>query len=155
MVGSLSAMQKMAQFVAGKLYGGEILLLSGELGSGKTTFTQGLAQALGVTTQVTSPTFTIVSEYDVAPKASSQSGIKKLIHVDLYRLASSVAADPAVQQVLHKESKEHVTIVEWADKLAAAPAGGIKISFQHGSQDQERLVMIDGLDSDEKRHGKK
>lgn len=66
----------LAKCVANKLNGGEILLLNGDLGAGKTTFAKGLAKALGIADVVTSPTFTFMKEY---------SGRLKLYHFDMYR----------------------------------------------------------------------
>ena len=91
-----------AKRVADKLKGGEIILLNGDLGAGKTTFTKGLARALGVKETVTSPTFTYVKEYD---------GTLTLYHFDMYRVSD---ADEVYELGLEEYFyKGGVVVVEW------------------------------------------
>lgn len=91
-----------AKRVADRLKGGETILLNGDLGAGKTTFTKGLALALGVTETVTSPTFTYVKEYE---------GRLPLYHFDMYRVAD---ADEVYELGLEEYFyKDGVVVVEW------------------------------------------
>src|SRR5688572_16710976 len=97
-VSTPTALQEIAAEMASTLKSGDVLLLYGELGSGKTTFVQGLARALGITDSVTSPTFTIVGDYAVnflPLSEGEQEGVGKrittLVHVDLYRLEEETA----------------------------------------------------------------
>ena len=142
---SAAEMQQLAAEVAASLKERDILLLTGDLGAGKTTFTQGIARALGITEAITSPTFTIVGEYLIPDHES----LKKLVHVDLYRLEDDTAAhDPAVRDVLDRANDEgQLTIIEWSEKLgAAAPTpsdgGVVRIAFAHGATENERTVTI-------------
>lgn len=138
-IASAAAMQDFAAEIADTLQGGELLLLTGELGAGKTTFVQGLAQALGVTVAVTSPTFVIASAYE-----ANHSRIKELLHLDLYRLPTggATATDPAVLSVLSEVAQaERVTVIEWADRLPSPPRGQ-KIHFQHGQDSGQRVVSV-------------
>lgn len=147
---SVSEMQALAAEVARGLRGGEVLLLYGELGSGKTTFVQGLAQALGVREQVTSPSFTITAEYPIDPlplgRGGGQEGVFTLVHVDLYRLAAQAAArDPALADVLESAAEEgRLTVIEWADRLGeSVPTGARRMYFRHGSAPSERVADYD------------
>jgi len=140
-VESAKAMLELAGDVAGKLVGGEVFLLEGELGSGKTTFTQGLAVALGVEDQVTSPTFTIVGEYEVL----GNEKVKELVHVDLYRLDREMASqDTAVVDALEGMDRSgRVTVIEWADRLARGMVKrGWRMRFKYGKTEGERLVIM-------------
>jgi len=139
---SLAEMGYLAEQLAGKLVGGESLLLRGTLGSGKTSFVQALGRALGVEDQITSPTFTIVGEYDVVRHPS----IQKLIHVDLYRLSNQqVKNELAVSEVLRRANEgERLTVIEWSEKLGEHKMPQvIEISFVHGATANERLVTIE------------
>ena len=91
-----------AKEFAASLKGGDVVLLSGELGAGKTTFTKGIALALGVTEPVTSPTFTIIKEYDGAPL--------RLYHMDMYRLSGDLA-ELGLEEYLGKE--DGICVIEW------------------------------------------
>lgn len=99
--------QKLGRLLGQLLQPGDVLVVSGELGAGKTTFVQGLAEGLGVDAQVTSPTFTIIHEYQ---------GIRcPLYHIDAYRLE-----DPREVEELGLEEYfygDGVTAVEWAENI--------------------------------------
>lgn len=93
----------LAARIADTLDGGETLLLSGDLGAGKTTFTKGLAKALGVLEEITSPTFTILNVYE--------SGRLKLNHLDMYRVESAdELAELGVDECFDEDG---VTVIEW------------------------------------------
>lgn len=88
---------------AGLLSGGEVLLLEGELGSGKTTFVKGLAEGLGVPEAVTSPSFVVGNLY--------RGTQLKLAHLDMYRLGDLAAEDPATYADF--TGPDTVTVIEW------------------------------------------
>ena len=112
---------------------GMVLALHGDLGSGKTTFMQGVAAALGVHRAVTSPTFTLSNEY--------QTGSFKLVHMDLYRLAKVDDLD-ALGFNEHLESGA-VVAVEWPERAAEfIPESAWHIYFEIGEELEERLVTI-------------
>jgi tRNA threonylcarbamoyladenosine biosynthesis protein TsaE len=138
---SPSEMQALAARLADSLVPGDVLLLVGPLGSGKTTFVQGLARALGAAGRITSPTFTIVADYALPNRGQ----LKELVHVDLYRLpAGRAGADPAVVEVLaERTAAGRVTVIEWADRLGeAVPLPARRLTFVHGATASTRLVTI-------------
>ena len=103
-----SGTRRAAQSLATKLPPGTVIALHGGLGAGKTTFTQGLAIALGVNRPVTSPTFTLVTEH--------QGDKGRLVHMDLYRLADSEALlEIGWQEYLESGS---LVVVEWPERAA-------------------------------------
>ncbi|MGO1916589.1 MAG: tRNA (adenosine(37)-N6)-threonylcarbamoyltransferase complex ATPase subunit type 1 TsaE [Brevibacterium aurantiacum] len=106
---SLDQMRTFAEALAGHLRAGDLLILSGNLGAGKTTFTQSLGRALGVTGRITSPTFVIAREHP-----SSGDG-PALVHVDAYRLSD---AEELGDLDLDSELEESITVVEWGAGLA-------------------------------------
>jgi tRNA threonylcarbamoyladenosine biosynthesis protein TsaE len=97
-----------------RLAAGDLVILSGELGAGKTTFTQGLAEGLGVRGPVTSPTFVIVHVHP------SLAGGAPLVHVDAYRLGSLAELDDLD---LDASVEESVTVVEWGEGKAEVLSG--------------------------------
>jgi tRNA threonylcarbamoyladenosine biosynthesis protein TsaE len=97
--------------LAAQLGGGDIVLLWGDLGAGKTTFTQGIARGLGVRQAVQSPTFTLIAEYD-APRLG-RSG--QLVHIDLYRLEGEAQLDSiGLDEYLDRD--DCVVVIEWPDR---------------------------------------
>lgn len=107
----LAATRSLARRTAAVLPAGQLLLISGPLGAGKTTFVAALAEALGSSAIVTSPTYTLVHEYPT-PEGP-------LVHVDVYRLEASVDIDAALDldAYLHRA---RAVVVEWGERLLAA-----------------------------------
>lgn len=100
--------------VGSSLAGGEILLLDGPLGAGKTVFVKGLAHALGIDTdEVTSPSFTLVNIYD--------EGRIRLYHMDLYRLSEGASAAHAVDLDELLTDERAVFVIEWAGRMGRYP----------------------------------
>jgi tRNA threonylcarbamoyladenosine biosynthesis protein TsaE len=108
------AMRELGRSLAKQLQPGDLLVLSGELGAGKTTFTQGLGEGLGVRGQITSPTFVIARVHP------SEVGGPDLVHVDAYRLGGMAELDDLD---LDTDLDDAVTVVEWGEGLAEGLAG--------------------------------
>jgi tRNA threonylcarbamoyladenosine biosynthesis protein TsaE len=102
---SAEGTEQAAAELARRLRAGDVVLVSGDLGSGKTTFVRGACRALGVTDPVTSPTFTIGQVYEAA------SGGTGVAHLDLYRLESLEGEDPALLD--DYLTPDRVAFVEW------------------------------------------
>ena len=106
---SVTETQQLGHTLGARLEQAFIIALSGELGSGKTAFVQGLARGLDISEKyyITSPTFTLINEYP---------GRQRLLHVDLYRIEHiSELEDIGLDEVLHQDA---VIAIEWADKLS-------------------------------------
>ena len=116
---------------------GTVIAYTGDLGAGKTAFTRGLAQGLGITTQVTSPTFTIVNEYE--------GGRLPLFHFDMYRLGGSDELfDIGWEDYL---ARGGVCAVEWSENVDdAMEADCIRVDIRRGNTDDQRLITIRGVD---------
>ncbi len=102
--------------LAGVLRAGDLVILTGDLGAGKTTLTQGLGRALNVRGQVASPTFIVAREHEALPREDGTRG-PGLVHVDAYRLGSLGELDALD---LDSSLDESVTVVEWGRGLAEA-----------------------------------
>ena len=132
---SVSAEQtrEMAHFIGGKLREGDVLALSGELGSGKTCFTGGLARGLGVDEkyQITSPTFTLINEYPARCK---------LYHFDVYRLNGySEFEDLGYEEYFCGKG---IVVIEWAEKIVQVlPANTFFISFEYLDENKRRIII--------------
>jgi tRNA threonylcarbamoyladenosine biosynthesis protein TsaE len=121
-----AATQALAAGLAPVLQPGDLVLVEGDLGAGKTTFTQGLAKALGVAEAVTSPTFVLMN---IHPTAAGFD----LVHVDLYRLERlSEVVDLALPELLEDGA---VVVVEWGLRAAAALPGDHLLVRIDGSPD--------------------
>lgn len=130
-VEGLDEMKQLAESIAAVLQPGDVLLLEGDLGAGKTTFTQFLAQALGVTKQVNSPTFTIIKEYN---------GRLPLYHMDVYRLGEETEEDLGFDEYFYGEG---ITVVEWAHFIdSQLPLEWLQIQLNHTGNEVSRNVQI-------------
>jgi tRNA threonylcarbamoyladenosine biosynthesis protein TsaE len=133
--------QRAGEEFAALLRPGDIVLLSGILGAGKTTFTQGVARALGVGERVTSPTFTMVRQHECV----NTLGIATLHHADVYRAGSLSEVDDLALGELVEESA--VALVEWGD-VAACLFGRdvISVDFTIDDFDGRTLEVGGALD---------
>ena len=129
---SVKDTHKLARHLMKQLPGPQVLALHGDLGSGKTCFVQGLAAALGVARPVTSPTFTLVHEYQET---------RPLVHVDLYRLRDSL--DALMLGMEEYFDSNGITAVEWADRAEDLfPAGAIHLYFETLPGAHSRRITI-------------
>ena len=125
----------LGKLIGAQLRGGEILLLDGPLGAGKTVFVKGLASALDIDPEeVTSPSFTLVNPY---------AGRLTLFHIDLYRLDEGAAAAHAVDLEELLTDERAVIVIEWAERLGSYPLTAnvwrIRIS---GDGEADRRILL-------------
>ncbi len=127
--------EAVGEALAGTLSPGTVIAFTGDLGAGKTAFTRGLARGLGVTGRVTSPTFTIVNEYE--------GGRLPLFHFDMYRLESSDELfDIGWEDYL---ARGGVIAVEWSENAAGALEDGtIRVDIRRGDGEDRRKIEISG-----------
>ena len=118
--------------LAVRLDAGDIVLLNGELGAGKTAFVRGMARGLGAADEaVSSPTFTLLQEY---------AGRLTLYHADLYRLAPAEIADLGLLDL----SAEGILAVEWPERWPNAPSAVVTVTIRKTGEDA-RVITISGL----------
>jgi tRNA threonylcarbamoyladenosine biosynthesis protein TsaE len=118
--------------LARSLSAGAVVLLSGDLGAGKTAFVRGLAEGLGIDPgAVSSPTFTLIQEY--------RGGRLPLHHVDLYRLQPIEVDDLGLEELTLEGG---VTAIEWPDRLPRAFTEAVRVRIDHGDGDT-RSIQID------------
>ncbi len=128
--------QELGKSFADNLKGGEILALTGDLGSGKTTFVQGLAQGLGIPNRIISPTFILVREYDIKGK--------KFYHVDLYRLEGNLEQEIknlGLEDIWSQE--ENIVVIEWAEKIKPfLPRTAKWIEFERVDEERRKITFV-------------
>ncbi len=128
---------------------GEIVCLSGDLGSGKTTFAQGMLEALSAEGPYTSPTFVIMKEYkpsispaspDPAKRDNFQFPISNIYHIDAYRISRDDIINLGWEEII--ENKNNVVIVEWAERIKEViPKRAVWIKFQWLNENRREIVM--------------
>jgi tRNA threonylcarbamoyladenosine biosynthesis protein TsaE len=129
---SSAATEKLARLVSAHVKGGDVVLLAGDLGAGKTVFARGLAHGLGVDEPVVSPTFTLAREY---------RGRVRVVHADIYRLdhvreLADLGFDDA--------DDDTVTVVEWGDVVSGAFGVDrleVRLDFVAGREDARHITI--------------
>ena len=131
-ISTLEKTETVAREFARTLRSGDIVHLIGDMGTGKTTFTQFIAKELGVLDYVNSPTFTLINEYSL-PQF-------KLIHIDLYRIrVAGELIEMGLDSVMNDQT---VTLIEWADLFSdVLPPETIKLNFSLKGQDDRTLTL--------------
>lgn len=127
--------KKLGKEIASKLEKGMILVLSGDLGSGKTKFTEGILSYFGLENEISSPTFTIVNEYD--------SDKMKIYHFDVYRIEDE---DEFYAIGGDEYFEKGVSIIEWGEKISSIlPDTYIQVNFSRDDKDENtRIIDIEG-----------
>jgi tRNA threonylcarbamoyladenosine biosynthesis protein TsaE len=127
---SVEDTKSLASQITKKLADGSTLLLSGDLGAGKTAFTQGVGAALGVKRKITSPTFTIMKIY--------LDGERPLFHIDAYRLEGT-SSDDGLSEVIGEKG---ITVIEWPDYIEPLlPKEYLKINFIYINEKERQLKL--------------
>jgi len=127
-----------ANLLAQELVGGEVILLRGDLGSGKTTFTQGLGIAIGIKKNIISPTFLIMRTYELPEKIGKAT---HFYHIDLYRTNSEKDIEGlGLYDLLEK--KENIVAIEWPERLGASlPKNSIFLFFEHIDETTRKITI--------------
>lgn len=131
---SVDATHAIAGAVAGLSRAGDVILLAGEMGAGKTAFAQGFGRALGVTEPITSPTFTLVHSYDTAGPT--------LHHADLYRLDQlAEVAELALGELAEFDG---IVLVEWGDVVESTFGEHlvVRLDLVDGDVDSRRITIV-------------
>jgi tRNA threonylcarbamoyladenosine biosynthesis protein TsaE len=143
---SAAQTQRLGMRLGEIVQGGELILLSGQLGTGKTTFTQGLAQGLEITEHINSPTFTLLKEYAGRPRPAAGSSTQArvgpaLYHFDLYRLDNPEEIfDLGFEDYFYSDG---VCVVEWADKADLYwPDDHLRIGMKMMSETKRGLLFV-------------
>lgn len=113
---------------------GSVVILDGDLGAGKTVFSRGFARALGIDEPVSSPTYTIVQEYELPEKG-------RLYHLDLYRISGvSAALAFGVDEFLNDPSS--YALVEWPERIEGIiPENAVKVTLKHAGNDKREISV--------------
>ena len=114
---------------------GSVVLLDGDLGAGKTVFSRGFARGLGVVEPVSSPTYTIVQEYELA-------GGNRLYHMDLYRISDEHAAlGFGVDEFLSEPGA--ISLVEWPERISGLlPDDAVRVELKHRSETEREIRIV-------------
>ncbi len=143
--------RKLGELLASELRGGEIVCLSGELGSGKTTFSQGVLKGLGAKGPYTSPTFVVMKQYRVMqtpppPPPLTKGGNKKgggiqnIYHFDIYRVGVKDILDLGWDEIT--ANKSNIIIVEWAERIKSIiPKNAIWMKFEHLGKNRRKIFF--------------
>jgi len=139
---SAAQTKKIGQLLAEELRGGEIICLSGDLGAGKTTFTQGLLKGLKVKGPYTSPTFNIIKEYKINLKFKiSNLKLSSVYHIDAYRISSKDLKALGFKDFAGQENC--LVIIEWPEKVKnLIPTDAVWITFKWINE-KERAITFD------------
>jgi len=122
--------QKVAEELGRRLKPGEVVLLFGELGAGKTTFVQGLARGLGVSEDyyIQSPTFALINEYP---------GRIPLFHIDLYRLEPEDVYDLGLEEL----ASQGILVIEWSERLPFSLGKEIRVHLKILSPERRKIII--------------
>lgn len=125
-----------------------VIVLSGELGAGKTTFVQGFLKGAGIRGRAPSPTFVIMRRYRI-PRGAKKIGVpfSNVIHMDAYRLQPAAAKNAAHLTALQFDeivgNPRNIVLIEWGERIKGAiPKGAFRVRFRYDKKEGERIVTI-------------
>ncbi len=143
--------QKLGELLAQELQGGEVICLDGELGAGKTTFTQGLLKGLKVNGPYTSPTFLIMKQYHIACNMKHETKKEKMLHAscfmfhdiyhfDAYRVEAQDILNLGFEEIL--PNKKNIIIIEWASRIKKIiPSNAILVDFKWLEENKRKITF--------------
>lgn len=153
--------KQFASNFASNFKGGEVIALIGDLGAGKTTFTQGLAKGLGIKENITSPTFVLMKQYRVRVQSKSKEkktltqkqGLQSysnlllkpltLVHIDAYRMENEQDA-LSIGVIDYLGRKDTICVIEWPEKIKKIlPKKTIWIKFEHINENYRQIIISD------------
>lgn len=135
---SKEATQALGAAIAQEFIPGTLVTLSGDLGAGKTTFTQGILEGMGAEKPYTSPTFVIMKEYTL-PEVT-QSGIRRVYHVDTYRIEAKDLEHLGFEEWC--SDPNGLVILEWPERVGnSLPAKRIEIVFEQVEENERKIVL--------------
>lgn len=133
--------QKVGKDLVSQLGMGKVLALYGNLGSGKTTFVQGLAAGLGIKHKVISPTFIIVRKYEIKTNNSTIQQFNNFYHIDLYRIESEKDLEGlGLEEILN--DKQNIVAIEWPEKIEKIlPQEKINLHFEYLGNNKRKIKI--------------
>lgn len=142
--------QELGEKLAQKIKGGTIIALKGELGAGKTTFTQGLLKGLGVEGLYTSPTFLIMKHYkkeilnnklQISKKSQNpKSKIKNIYHIDAYRVGVDDILNLGWEEIVSDPNS--IVIIEWSERIEKIiPANALWVNFKWLDKNKRKIIF--------------
>ncbi|MDR3582103.1 MAG: tRNA (adenosine(37)-N6)-threonylcarbamoyltransferase complex ATPase subunit type 1 TsaE [Candidatus Pacebacteria bacterium] len=128
----------------------EVVILSGELGAGKTTFVQGFLKGAGIRGRAASPTFVIMRHYRIARSASKDiAPFANIIHMDAYRLPLVATTTKNAAHLIALKFDEivgdpgNIVLIEWGERIAGAvPKGALRVQFRYDKKEGSRIITI-------------
>jgi tRNA threonylcarbamoyladenosine biosynthesis protein TsaE len=132
---------RIAQEFARHVVGGDVVVLMGDLGAGKTTFTQAFAAALGVTSRVKSPTYTVLQEYPL-----SEGAVRRFVHMDLYRFRH--ADELSALELEEYRTSDTVMMIEWPERVGVEvlhPQWIVQIAHRGPTEREISVRQISGV----------
>jgi tRNA threonylcarbamoyladenosine biosynthesis protein TsaE len=151
--------QKMGELLAKELRGGEIICLTGDLGSGKTTFAQGILKGLGLKGAFVSPTFMIMKEYDISCSIEHRAYNKKqktkmfhvpcsmfhnVYHIDAYRVKAKDILDLGWKEII--ADSQNIVIIEWAERVKRImPKDAVWMKFEWVDENEREIIISSKL----------
>lgn len=131
--------RRMGEILGRIIKKGSVIALTGDLGSGKTTFIKGMAKGLGIKNTVTSPTFLIIKKYEIL---KARTRVKNFYHIDCYRMENEEKLQElGIEEILKDETA--VTAIEWSGMMKRLlPKNAVKIKFEWVSEN-ERKIFVD------------
>lgn len=118
-----------------------VIVLEGDLGAGKTTITQGFAQALGVESWIKSPTFVLMREHKINRENTKLNSLTTLIHIDCYRVDNPDAlTEIGLKDIL--ADPQNIVFIEWGEKIAKLlPKNTIRIKIKHLKENERKIIV--------------
>lgn len=115
-----------------------VIVLSGNLGAGKTTFAQGFARALGIKKRILSPTFVLMKIYALKKRARA----RHFVHIDCYRIHSPRDITPLGVKEIFRD-KNAIILIEWPERIRTLiPKSALWVKFRHGKKESERILSF-------------